>query len=390
MREFKKIKKLHVLLVMMVFIACNREQRFEVAGTISNASGEKIYLEGVILNNVEVLDSTKLGKSGKFKFKARTNQAGFYQLRVNNKTISLIIEPGDEVYIESGYGDLPLHYSVEGSDGSMLVQKLNSKMTKTKHDLDSLETLYIEISEVNPDAPILDSLSRKYDEILEAQKRHNIIFILNFYDNLASLYALYQKTDNETYLFNKTRDIQYYKILADSLNKYHPDVAQVKALRNNTKDLIANLNSQRAMKLVEGVEPSVPEIALPNTEQDTIRLSGLKGNVVLLSFWASWNAESISENIRLLDIYNKYHRKGFEIYQVSLDKTYENWTKSIRFNELPWINVSDLSYPNSFTAKVYNIQELPTHFLLNRKQDEIIGRNMTLAELDRKLSVMLN
>ena len=390
MREFTKIKKLHVLLAVMVFIACNREQRFEVAGTIANAGGEKIYLEEVVLNDIELLDSMKLRKSGNFKFKARANHAGFYQLRINNKIISLIIEPGEEARIESDYRELPLNYSIEGSDGSMLVQKLNSKMAETRHDLDSLESLYIQVSENNPNAPVLDSLSLRYDEILEAQKKHNIIFILNFYDNLSSLYALYQKTDDETYLFNKNRDIQYYKILADSLNKYHPNAAQVKALRNNTKDLIASLNSQRAMKMVEGVEPSVPEIALPNTNQDTVRLSDLKGNVVLLSFWASWHDESISESIRLLDIYNKYHRKGFEIYQVSLDKSFENWTNSIRFNELPWINVSDLSYPNSLTARIYNIQQLPTHFLLNAKQDQIIGRNMTIAELDRKLSVMLN
>ena len=97
MREFTKIKKLHVLLAVMVFMACNREQRFEVAGTIANAGGEKIYLEEVVLNDIELLDSMKLRKSGNFKFKARANHAGFYQLRINNKIISLIIEPGEEV-----------------------------------------------------------------------------------------------------------------------------------------------------------------------------------------------------------------------------------------------------------------------------------------------------
>lgn len=380
----------YILFVALFVIACNREEKFEISGTISNAKGEKVYLEEVVLNEIEVMDSAKLKSSGNFKLNGRTDNAGFYQVRINNKIISMVIEPGEYVTIESDYNELPLGYEIDGSDGSVLVQKLNMKMHVTKTRLDSIETAYKYLAENNPDSPVLDSLSATYEQVINDQKRHNIVFILNFYDNLASLYALYQQLDDQSYLFNRNRDIQYYKILTDSLTKYHPNSPQVRALQNNTKDLLASLNRHRAMKLVEGVDPSVPEIALPNASRDTVRLSDLKGKVVLLSFWASWHAESVNENLRLLDIYKKYHDKGFEIYQVSLDKSYENWTQALRFNEIPWINVSDLSYPNSYAAKVYNVQQLPTHYLLNDKQDNIIGRNLTLAELDRKLNVMLN
>lgn len=380
----------YILFVALIVISCNREEKFEVTGTISNAKGEMVFLEEVVLNENEVIDSARLKSSGSFKLIGRTDHAGFYQVRVNKKIINMVIEPGERVTIESDFNELPLRYEIDGSDGSVLVQKLNMKMHETKTRLDSIELVYKNLAENNPDSPLLDSLSVIYEQVIDSQKRHNIVFILNFYDNLASLYALYQQLDDQSYLFNKNRDIQYYKILTDSLTKYHPNSPQVRALQNNTKDLLASLNRQRALKLIEGVDPSVPEIALPNTSRDTVRLSDLKGKVVLLSFWASWHAESVNENLRLLDIYKKYHDKGFEIYQVSLDKSYENWIQAVRFNEIPWINVSDLSYPDSYTAKIYNVQQLPTDFLLNDKQDNILGRNLTIAELDRKLNVMLN
>lgn len=384
------MKRPYFILIVLVLFACERNKRFEISGNIENADADRVYLERVVLSESEILDSVRLKKSGAFKIKGKTDHTGFYQLRINNKIVTLVIEPGEQVTFEADYTQLPVNYEVNGSNGSLLVQKLNREMYETKAKLDTLEQLYKQSLEENPDDPMLDSLSVKYDEVINDQKRHNIVFILNFYDNLASLYALYQKIDDQTLLFNKTRDIQYYKILSDSLGKYHPDAPQVKALQNNTKDLVASLNKKRAIKLTEGVEPSVPEIALPNVHQDTVRLSALKGKVVLLSFWASWHKRSVEESIKLIDLYEKYHGQGFEIYQVSLDKSYDNWVGSIRFNELPWINVSDLSYPNSYTAKIYNVQQLPTHYLLNPKQDEILGRNLSVHELDRKISSMLN
>lgn len=384
------MKRFFYVLIVVFLFSCNQRHKFEITGTVENASNQTIYLEKVVLSESEVIDSAKVKKTGAFKLKGSTNHAGFYQLRVKNKLISLIVEPGEKIFIDADYNGLPLNYDVEGSNGSLLVQKLNAKMTDTRSKLDSLETIYKELAENDPSSALLDSVSSKYTQLIEEQRKHNITFMLNFYDNLASLYALYQKLDDQTYLFNKTRDIQFYKVLSDSLGKYHPESQQVKALHNNTKDLLGRLNNQRVMNLIENADAGIPDIKLPDTNQDSVQLSELQGNVVLLSFWASWHEGSITESVRLLDLYRKYHNKGFEIYQVSLDKSYEDWVKSIKFNELPWIHVSDLSYPNSRVASIYNVNELPTHYLINRRQDTIIGRNLTMTELDRKLSALLN
>jgi peroxiredoxin len=128
---------------------------------------------------------------------------------------------------------------------------------------------------------------------------------------------------------------------------------------------------------------------LPNPEGDTMKLSSLKGKVILLSFWASWNRNSTNFNRYLLELYNQFHTRGFEIYQVSLDYNKNAWAQAIAFEELPWINVSDLSYPQSITAGNYNIQSLPANYLLN-KAGVIVGKNLSISELNSRIPDLIS
>ena len=100
----------------------------------------------------------------------------------------------------------------------------------------------------------------------------------------------------------------------------------------------------------------------------------------MLNFWASWSQESTKLNVELKDIYKKYHTKGFEIYQVSLDTKKESWTRAINFDQLPWINVIDLNGRTSYFAKIYNVSTLPTSFLIN-PEGEIVLKNPTKNQL---------
>jgi hypothetical protein len=202
--------------------------------------------------------------------------------------------------------------------------------------------------------------------------------------------ALYQEIRPEIYLFNKTRDIQFYKIVRDSLKIRYPKSKHVIVLDNNTEKMLREYKSKKLLSLVKPGEYRLPEIALPDSKGDTVNLLSLKGKYVLLSFWASWNEESITENIKLKDIYNKYNKMGFEIYQVSFDKSIANWIKAINFDELPWLNVCDTAFPNSTAALKYNVQDIPYNYLLDKDMETIIAKNIKPIELNKKLSILLN
>lgn len=133
-----------------------------------------------------------------------------------------------------------------------------------------------------------------------------------------------------------------------------------------------------------------PEIKLPTPEGDTVSLSSLRGQVVLIDFWASWCGPCRRENPVVVEAYANYKDKqfsvgkGFTVYGVSLDKTEAAWTKAIADDKLSWTNVSDLKYWSCAPAKEYKVKGIPANFLID-ENGIIIGKNLR----GEKLEVML-
>jgi peroxiredoxin len=134
-----------------------------------------------------------------------------------------------------------------------------------------------------------------------------------------------------------------------------------------------------------GIGDEAPEISLPSPRGDTVSLHSTRGKIVLLDFWAAWCPPCRKENPNLVAAYDKYMKKGFEIYQVSLDKSKDDWIKGIEADNLGrWIHVSDIKYWNSVVVPLYGIESIPYNLLLDRN-GMIIARNLRGAELFSKL-----
>lgn len=130
------------------------------------------------------------------------------------------------------------------------------------------------------------------------------------------------------------------------------------------------------------------DIALPAVNGDTIRLSSLKGKVVLLDFWASWCAPCRTANKGLAKIYDKFRDKGFEIYSVSFDDKKEDWLKAIKQDKIKWLQVNEPGKWDAPTAVNWNIYAIPTSYLID-KDGVLLAMDLEGKQLEKALKDLL-
>jgi len=370
----------------VVLLSCDNENKIRINGNVENGKKNIIYLIDPLQSIRGVNDSIKLKHGGRFSFTMESNRPEFVELVYNEKRILLIAHPGDEISIFTHDSTFSENYTVSGSKDSEEIFQLNKRLQKTLKSVDSLKTIYK--SEISDSEKM--SIESKIDSVYKAHKKFIISFVLKDMKSLSNIVALHQQIDNDTYFLNLVRDVQYFKIINDTLKKYYPNVPFVQMLDRNTSKMLGQYNTAVLMSKATEIREAVPEIKLPDTKGDTITLSSLKGKTVLLLFWSPNEASNIRYNRQLIPIYNKYKNKGFDVYQATFEMNTQRWKEIVRFEELPWKSVCDENGSRSKYISLYNIKGLPTSYLLDSSQENILGKNLNIRQLDLKLNYILN
>ena len=206
-------------------------------------------------------------------------------------------------------------------------------------------------------------------------------------------FALFQTLGNSL-IFNPREvkdDVKVFAAVATSWDTYYPNALRGKNLHNIAIEGMKQIRivENRQNQVIDASKVNVTniiDINLLDNKGVMRNLTDLKGKVVLLDFHVFATKESPARIMKLRDIYNKYHAQGLEIYQVSLDPDEHFWKQQTA--ALPWVCVRDARGLESSLLVSYNIQGIPTFFLLDRT-NTLYKRDAQMKDLEAEIKSLL-
>lgn len=393
----KNMKKTFHNILFMAAVTCGAlcavsctQKKFHVDGTIANAKDSILYFENMGLNGPVVLDSVRLGEDGAFAFSEKATDAPeFYRLRIAGQIINVSIDSTETVNVKAHYPDMASRYEVTGSDNCSRIKELTlMQMALQRQIQDIAQNLNLNSQTIN------DSLQK----VLEAYKNKvKLNYIYKEPMKASSYFALFQTInagDASLLIFNpraSAEDVKVYAAVATSWDTYYPKAVRGANLHNiaieGMKDVRIIQNNQRRVLDASKLKASgIIDVALPDHHGVIRKLTDLKGKVVMLDFHVFASQQSTGRIMALRELYNKYHDRGFEIYQVSLDPDEHFWkTKTAA---LPWISVhADADAQNDVLVN-YNVRSIPTYFIIDRN-NTLQKRDVQIKDLDAEIRSLL-
>lgn len=345
---------------------------------IENAKDSIIYIEHILPNKVEVLDSFNIKKK-KFKnsLTIELNEPDFYRIRFSeNNGAFLIIEPNTSVVISSDNpSEFKNNYLIEGSKDSELLKQVLYKINTYSENQLALQVSAEKLSK--DDIPARQALQNDYNK---NQQEFNTYLLAFVNDNSSSPAVLFTLN-----FLSLEKDLALYEKIGNDLSVVMPNSLMVKNLVATVDSYKKQLVQQKELKksgLSRGSE--VPDIELPTPSGEMLKLSSLRGKYVLIDFWASWCGPCRRENPNVVRLYNKYHNQGFDIFGVSLDNNASKWQAAIAKDKLTWNHVSDLKGWSSSAARLYNVSSIPFTVLID-PDGKVIGTNLRGQQLEQVL-----
>ena len=381
----KKVVYFLLALVLVGLEACENGPKFKVQGEVSGATDKTLYFEASGLEGIVVLDSVELGSDGSFDFTQTCPESpDFYRLRLDDKVINFSVDSTETVSVKAIADKFDTEYVIGGSASNQKIKELVLLHGELQSRVDKLAQ--------NRDIPAgiaqqtLSSLINQYKDKVKKE------YIFTAPNTTYAYFALFQ-TLNGYMIFDPMAnkdDIKCFAAVATSLNNAYPHADRSRNLYNMVIKGMKNTRTPRE-DVVELPADKIKEVDLIDIELKDLkgnvrRLSDLKNNVVLLDFTVYNHVQAATHNLALRELYNKYHEKGLEIYQISLDADEHFWKTSA--DNLPWVCVRDANGVYSQYVTLYSVKNIPAAFLIDR--DNVLkARVETVPDLEAAVKNLL-
>lgn len=380
------IRVISVAIICLMLSSCKSDKNVEYEGYVINGTapgihnGVRAYLKTVDKQRREIIKDSAIIVDEKFTFQGDIGTPELWHLTINSATGSLpvIIENG-ELTISANPDQLGSS-DIQGS-------KSNDALTAYLKNIQALTTkrnaLMAENSQLGPSAEASEHtrMALEIKEVNEEIAEYPLNFIGEHPDNFFSLVLL------ESLIATPNTDLEVVEQIFTAMRPelQNSDYGTRVAERLEVKKL------QMAKFSALNIGNEAPDFSAPSPDGNHLALSDIRGKVTIIDFWASWCGPCRKENPNVVKVYQKYHDKGLEIINVSLDRPghKDRWIKAIKDDNLTWHHVSNLNYFNDPIAKLYNINAIPATYILD-ESGKIVAKNLRGAALDAKIGELLN
>lgn len=350
------------------------ENTLQIEGIIEEGEGSEVILERMAAREFIPVDTAICDNTGAFTLSFEPEKPAFYVLRTGpSGYVTLLAAPGESIRFSCQYGRNDL-YTVTGSEGSEQLMHLSREHKRTLDALGRITRQNMESQSSSGYAELKLELDRQFDSLTDAFQSYSLEFIHRNRESLVILVALYNLYGEGLPVFHPENDLDIYKYVDSVLTLNYPEEEAVRLLH-------AQITSAEATRAEQEHLPGpvigqiAPDFVSSRPDGGELALSELRGNYILLHFWAAWSKPSREENSYLLDVWEQFSDAPFRILQVSLDGQKEEWVEAIGKDGLGWDHVSDLRRWESAVAALYQVEKIPSNFLIG-PGGRIIARDL--------------
>lgn len=385
------MKLIFFLCSVLILVACssnsneNEEQNvqnnFSITGIIKNAGNSTLYVEALSQEGTIEVAKTVISSNGSFELNGNIPGLGIYQLRLGEApdvVIPLTLAPNDQLKVQTTFQEFMLRPNVSGTEWAPVMNKYMSYYANLLRGQQELNAMQGKASEEELNAKYI-SLRAPLDKFAIEQMRkdpdnpYNIILSTS-----AAPIIGFDGWD--------PKQLEVLKLVAEAYKKRYANSPIASTMETQALQIEQAYNEYQISKNGgSSALSAAPEIALKNPSGKLLKLSSLRGKVVLIDFWASWCGPCRRENPNVVNLYKKYKSKGFEIFSVSLDQDANAWKQAIAQDGLSWPNhVSDLLGWDTPLTQTYRFDGIP-HTVLVDKKGQILATGLRGPALEQKL-----
>lgn len=328
--------------VAVLLAACGNSGKWTVKGAVADAGGSTMYLEAPGPIGWYPVDSVALEGSGSFSISMPAPVAPeIYRLRLGEDAVYFPVDSTETVTVNASASTFATDYTLGGSTGAEMFMHVDSRVREA----------------ASADAAA-DSL----------MKRELSAMMLGDPAGLVSYYIVQKRYADGRPVFDPAdrTDLRMIGAVANAYTERYPESPRTKYLSNL---FLANRSAQFPRTSFVSDTLHVDEIPFfditlydRDGKQRSLSATAADNRVVVLCFTAYTSEASPVLNLELGKLYERYHDRGLEIFQVGVDPDQYQWATSAA--NLPWITVYQSPASPASHLTGYNVRSVPAVFVI--------------------------